>query len=136
MCRHSTLTPASQGDDGTRAFGPALDALLSYLGATPSGFGPSPVSPFEAPRFPSVRVMTFLSGAPNLGLGALDRKRWLEAQNAVFPPRLSQTTDTVYTAALVQAAAAADALGEPQTEFYVEASSRAAVRTRLSGSAV
>jgi len=66
---------------GCRAFGPALEAVLTWLGAegvesTDSGApgGGSTGSAGEL-RHPSVRVLSFLAGLPDLGDGALSAAR-------------------------------------------------------------
>jgi len=97
---------------GARAFGPALEALLSYLGATDADTA--------APRFPAVRLLSFLSGAPNAGIGALDNARWHAAQSALFP------VGAAGNAGEEAAAAASDSLAAPQSSFYAEAATRAA----------
>jgi hypothetical protein len=121
-----------QAGEGARAFGPALDALLTYLGApgaSAAGLARLAASAGGAaaagPRFPCVRVLAFVSGAPDAGAGALEGARWADAAPMLFPPGSSGTP----TAAVLEAAmAAADALAAPQTEFYAEAGARAAVR--------
>jgi hypothetical protein len=78
------------------------------------------------PRFTSVRVLTFLSGAPDAGAGALDGARWADAEPMMFPLGASVSPSP----AVMQAAVAAtDALALPQTDFYAQAGARAAVRT-------
>lgn len=121
-----------QGGEGARAFGPALDALLTYLGApgaSAAGLARLAASAGGAaaagPRFPCVRVLAFVSGPPDAGAGALEGARWADAAPMLFPPGSSGTP----TPAVLEAAmAAADALAAPQTEFYAEAGARAAVR--------
>jgi hypothetical protein len=72
-----------------------------------------------------VRVLAFLSGAPDAGAGALDGARWVDAETMLFPLGASVSPNP----ALLQAAVAAtDALALPQTDFYAEAGARAAVR--------
>ena len=125
------------GDDrpsrlrGARAFGPALEATLTFLGAegvdgaettSPrrgSGFragrGVRP-SAADAPRHPTCRVMAFLAGAPDLGDGAV--------AGPVFSHKKPEAPlDDAYASA---AAAADDAL-ETVTSFYADAGDRAAL---------
>ena len=119
---------------GVRAFGSALDALLTYLGApgaSAAGLARLAASAGDAggsaaaPRFPSVRVLAFLSDAPDAGAGALDAVRWMDAQPMLFPVGAGGTANA---ATLEAAVTATDALAAPQTEFYAEAGARAAVR--------
>ena len=116
---------------GARAFGPALEATLTFLGAegvdgaettSPrrgSGFragrGVQP-SAADAPRHPTCRVMAFLAGAPDLGDGAV--------AGPVFSHKKPEAPlDDAYASA---AAAADDAL-ETVTSFYADAGDRAAL---------
>jgi len=112
------LRPDEAGAAGPRAFGPALDALLTMLGA-PGGGAPQPGAPLP-PAFPAVRVLAFVAGPPNAGAGAIDAARWEEAAPALAAAQSP--------AAAEAALAAADALARPQTDFYAEAGARAAVR--------
>ena len=116
---------------GALAFGPALEATLTFLGAegvdgaettSPrrgSGFragrGVQP-SAADAPRHPTCRVMAFLAGAPDLGDGAV--------AGPVFSHKKPEAPlDDAYASA---AAAADDAL-ETVTSFYADAGDRAAL---------
>lgn len=138
---------------GRRAFGPALEAVLTWLGAEgvnlgeqdafgsggdihtsgrspgdggraaggpPGGVrngrgGSSPGVQSRGSTHPSCRVLSFLAGLPDLGDGALTDARYRdEAEGlASHDPEV--------------AAAAADALTLPQTDFYGDAGARAAL---------
>ena len=125
---------STPGDgDGTRAFGPALEAVLTWLGAASPGAGSDAARSsrrrqrgrdadggFAAsgprhPRHPSCRVLAFLAGAPNLGDGALGDARHRESRGAA------------HGADADAAAAAADASTRPATDFYADAGDRAAL---------
>eukprot|EP00898_Chlorokybus_atmophyticus_P008263 jgi/Chlat1/8438/Chrsp80S07919 len=54
---------SDEEEDGSRAFGPALDGLLKYFTDYPNG------------PFVGARLLTFLSGPPNHGVGSLHRHR-------------------------------------------------------------
>ena len=114
------LRADERGSGAPRAFGAALDALLTMLGAP--GGGAAPLGAPPPPAFPAVRVLAFLSGPPNAGAGALDAACWEEAA-----PALAAAPSALAAEA---ALAAADALARPQTDFYAEAGARAAVRPR------
>ena len=118
------LRADERGSGGPRAFGAALDALLSMLGAP--GGAAQPLGAPPPPTFPSVRVLAFLSGPPNAGAGALDGARWEEAAPALAAAPSAAAAEAALTAA--------DALARPQTEFYAEAGARAAVRPRAAHS--
>jgi len=108
-----------------RCLGPAMDALITYLAACCPPGAPAPLAHQVAPpatdAFPALRLLVFLSGPPRGGAGAPEAARWAEAQAALFPASLRD-------GALPAAAAAADALGESGSAFYLQAGERAAVR--------
>ena len=134
------MTAQDDGDappDGedARAFGPAVDAVLTYFGAAGAEASPSAQPPVDRPpQFPFVRVLCFLGGPPSVGVGAVDTSRWGGAQARVFPsavvvPHID--TPSLFGgphAVLDAAAAAADQLAVPSTDFYTAAAGRAAVR--------
>jgi len=113
------------GGDGDatprRAFGPALEAVLAWLGADGvgelkgSGGGGAREGNEGTLRHPSCRVLSFLCGIPNAGDGALSSAR----HDAVSESLASLDPD--------EAAAAADELFLPQSDFYADAGDRAAV---------
>lgn len=123
------------GGAGKRAFGPALEATLTFLGAegvegadgadgaapraggAGSGFRRNAA---EAPRHPTCRVMAFLAGAPDAGDGAVAGG---EAETAPETTRGAPFERDAYASA----AAAADAGIEPVTSFYADAGDRAAL---------
>lgn len=130
------MNNGAQAAAGARAFGAAIDALLTYLGA-PGGSASgrarldgaaSATNVAAGPRFPSVRVLAFLSGAPDTGVGEIDSIRWVDAEPMLFPVGVASASDATLEAALT----AADALAAPQTDLYTEAGARAAVRPLFS----
>ena len=106
-----------------RAFGPALEAVLTWLGAASPGAESDDATRGTNPRrrfHPSCRVLAFLGGAPNLGDGAVDDAQGTSARG-------TSALGAVYGADADAAAAAADATCLPATCFYADAGDRAAL---------
>lgn len=108
------------GPVGRRAFGPALEATLAWLGADAvetrgEGRGAGDGVGGGDLRHPSCRVLSFLAGLPNLGDGALDDEIYRECAADLDSPDHEE------------AAKAADALGQPRVDFYADAGARAAL---------
>jgi len=116
----------------SRAFGPALEAVLTWLGAEgvevlasrregdsksfPFPFASDP-SASAVPNHPSCRVLAFLAGAPDLGDGAISPER---RRGGV--PETNSTRD-----GYASAGASADSRAEPESHFYADAGDRAAL---------
>ena len=109
--------------------------MLAYLGAAaPDDTMPTAVPGVQpAPQFPVVRVLCCLAGPPSVGIGSVDMSRWKDAQGSVFPTVGMTHFDTSLFGEdshplLDAAAAVADELAVPSTDFYATAATRAAVR--------
>lgn len=132
------------GDDsqnkktGSRAFGPALEAVLTWLGAEgvagggdadadantdPNGAGSS--------KHLSCRVLCFLAGAPDLGVGSVSRERRYEANRLNNARGINELINrgkrTAAHDAYANAAAHADTQTEPEHQFYANAGDAAAL---------
>ena len=130
-----TVAPAGQTADGggggtagvdaahtpRRAFGPALEATLAWLGADGVGVGDdvwgagSEGGGGGDVRHPSCRVLSFLAGMPNFGDGALDDGLYRECAADLDSPDHEE------------ASKATDALAQPSVDFYADAGARAAL---------
>ncbi len=64
----------SEPTGGTRAYGSAIDCILTYLGAALLDGGDNGLYETES-QFASVRCMSFLSGLPDCGHGTLAADR-------------------------------------------------------------
>jgi hypothetical protein len=112
-----------------------VDAVLTYFGAAAGDDSPSAQpSGDRPPQFPAVRLLCFLGGPPSVGVGSVDTSRWGDAQPSLFPSApIPHTSDPASLfgsphTVLDAAAAAADELAVPSTDFYTAAAARAAVR--------
>ena len=112
-----------------------MDAVLAYFGAVGGDESPSAQPSGERPpQFPAVRLLCFLGGPPSVGVGSVDTSRWGDAQASVFPSApIPHSGDNISLfgsphPVLDAAAAAADELAMPSTDFYTAAAARAAVR--------
>jgi len=122
---------------GARAFGPALEATLTFLGAegvddaeTAARGGGFRLPAAEAPRHPTCRVMAFLAGAPDLGDGAVAGLAGREGREGRGPAGAGTTSDAADASprdAYASSASAADDAIEPVTSFYADAGDRAAL---------
>ena len=119
---------------GARAFGPALEATLTFLGAegvddavTAASGGGFRLPVAEAPRHPTCRVMAFLAGAPDLGDGAVAGREGREGRGTAGAGTTSDAADASPHAAYASSASEADDAIEPVTSFYADAGDRAAL---------
>ena len=114
-------TIVGQNNTGSRAFGPALEAVLTWLGAEGvSHSGDSNLNSFSiaaaAPAHPSCRVLAFLTGAPDLGDGSVSADR-----------RHDATSTAPSTSGYAANASFADQRMEQESDFYADAGDRAAL---------
>ena len=134
--RASSRDLRSSRGAGSRAFGPALEATLTFLGAEGVD-GAEPASAprgggagfgfwrnaTEAPRHPTCRVMAFLAGAPDVGDGAVAAGNAETARTETAHAKRAPLDRDAYASA----ASAADDGIEPVTSFYADAGDRAAL---------